>query len=467
MSQQTIPSDKQRVLTGQENTLVCRITQDTKKAGAQEQTLQSLIESLIEEYNFEVEDMAQDVKLVYEDSETNTKKRIPANLVIYEEGRPHEQENIIRICIVQNEKTKHTDKRKGVGLLHDALGTIPGDESPENPGCEFGLWTNGADLFFYQKHYDDLAFEPIIEGLSDFPGKGEKLEDLDRPERQMLRVAAGESLLKTFKRCHDYIYGNQGKIKTAFGELLYVIFCKIYDERRRDICRERKESYRRKFYVGVKEPNKPAGQTEIAKRIKDLFNEVKHSEEYQDVFSGTEEISLNDRVVAYIATEMARYNFLEASVDTKGMAYEAIVSNTLKQERGQFFTPRNVIDLMVQMMDPGERDLVLDPACGSGGFLVRALEHVRYRIARELYPGETGMLFRDRANSDPDVLERARQYAGEKIFGFDFDEDLRKAARMNMVMSGDGHGNIYSFNSLFYPQGGDPDIGKARPEPEA
>ena len=55
----------------------------------------------------------------------------------------------------------------------------------------------------------------------------------------------------------------------------------------------------------------------------------------------------------------------------------------MKQERGQFFTPRNVIDLMVQMMDPGEQDLVLDPACGSGGFLVRALEHVRYRkVAR-------------------------------------------------------------------------------------
>ncbi|MCP4405869.1 MAG: hypothetical protein GY801_52305 [bacterium] len=123
----------QTVLTGQENSLICRITQESKKATAQETTLQSLIESLVEEYNFEPEDMARDVKLVYEDLETNKKKRIPANLVIHEEGQDHEQQNIIRICSVQPEKTKHTDSCKGVGLLHDAQGTISGDENPENP----------------------------------------------------------------------------------------------------------------------------------------------------------------------------------------------------------------------------------------------------------------------------------------------------------------------------------------------
>ncbi len=199
------------------------------------------------------------------------------------------------------------------------------------------------------------------------------------------------------------------------------------------------------------------GEAAIAKRIKGIFEEVKHSQEYSDVFTGNEEIALNDRVLSYIAMELSRYSFLEASVDTKGMAYEAIVSNTLKQERGQFFTPRNVIDLMVQMLDPGENDMVLDPACGSGGFLVRVLEHVRYKIAKELYPDEEGILLKDRANSDPKVLERARQYASDKIFGFDFDPDLKKAARMNIVIFGDGHGNIVSFNSLLYPKGADAD----------
>ncbi len=438
--------------------VICRITNDPKKATNQEKTIQDVIESLTEEYNFEIEDMERDLKLVYVDPDTGKKKRFTANLVIFNEGSPHTQENIIRICLVQNEKTKPTDKKKGTQLLEDMLGAVGGEQTPEQPGCEFGMWTNGADLHFLQKRYDEFEAEPMYEALSDFPGKGENLNDLDRPDRQMLRVAAGESLLKTFKRCHDYIYGNQGKIKTAFWELLNIIFCKIYDERRRDICRQERKTYRRRFWVGVKERNNPEGEAAIAKRIKGLFEEVKQSKEYGDVFTGSEEIALNDRVLSYIAMELSRYSFLEASVDTKGMAYEAIVSNTLKQERGQFFTPRNAIDLMVQMLNPGEQDMVLDPACGSGRFLVRVLEHVRYNIAKELYPDEDGILLKDRANSDLGVLERARHYAREKIFGFDFDPDLKKAARMNMVISGDGHGNIVSFNSLLYPKGADPDM---------
>ncbi len=143
------------------------------------------------------------------------------------------------------------------------------------------------------------------------------------------------------------------------------------------------------------------------------------------------------------------------------MAYESIVSNTLKQERGQFFTPRNIVKFMVEMMDPSENDIVLDPACGSGGFLVAVLDHVRHKIAQELYPGETGILLKDRHN-ESDVVERAKKYAEEKIYGIDFDEDLKKAARMNMVMAGDGHGNIYNFNSLEFPRGNEPDVIKFR-----
>ncbi len=107
---------------------------------------------------------------------------------------------------------------------------------------------------------------------------------------------------------------------------------------------------------------------------------------------------------------------------------------------------------MVEILDPDENDMVLDPACGNGGFLVVVLDHVRRKIARELFPDEEGVLLEDKVN-DPRVTERARKYAGEKLFGFDFDDELKKAARMNMVMSGDGHKSIFSLNSLEYPAG--------------
>ncbi len=436
-------------VSADENTLICILTGEQKKSTEKEKTLQQIIRTLTSEYNFDTENMARDYKITYTDPENGKKKKLNADLVIFDSSKSNEQENIIRICVVQTSKTKDTDGKSGLPLLENLLGAVE--------SCEFGLWTNSVSLYFLQKVFNPGEFEPTFEELSDFPGAGESLEDLDRPDRVMLRIAAGESLLSTFKRCHDYIYGNQGKIKTAFWELLNLIFCKIYDERRREICRKTAETYRRRFWVGVKERNTPEGQEAIAKRIKGLFEDVKSAEDYRGVFSGNEQIGLNNRVLAYIAGELSKYSFLEATVDAKGMAYESIVSNTLKQERGQFFTPRNIVKLMVEMMDPSENDIILDPACGSGGFLVATLDHVRNKIAQELYPRETGVLLKDRHN-EINVIERTKKYAKEKIYGIDFDDDLKKAARMNMVMAGDGHGSIYNFNSLEFPRGNEEDV---------
>ena len=117
---------------------------------------------------------------------------------------------------------------------------------------------------------------------------------------------------------------------------------------------------------------------------------------------------------------------------------------------------------MVQMLDPDENTRVLDPACGSGGFIVMVLDHVRRKITRQLYPDYSEAMIDAACNSD-EVNERVKEYAEKNIFGFDFDPDLRKAARMNMVMSGDGHANIFNINSLEYPNGQLPDVAKVGP----
>ena len=231
----------------------------------------------------------------------------------------------------------------------------------------------------------------------------------------------------------------------------------FYDEKRRYIDAKNGVSYRRKFWVGVKEMNTPEGQAAVATRIKGIFQELKDSETFKDVFDGNEMINLSDRGLAYVASELAKYSFLDATVDVKGTAYETIVSNTLKQEAGQFFTPRNIIKCMVEMLDPDQNTRVLDPACGSGGFLVMVLDHVRRKMTKNMYPDLEGPLLEAKYNS-PEIDDLVRDYASNMIFGFDFDPDLKKAARMNMVMSGDGHSNIYNINSLEYPGGSKPDV---------
>lgn len=245
--------------------------------------------------------------------------------------------------------------------------------------------------------------------------------------------------------------------KTAFWELLNLIFCKIYDEKRRYSDAKNGISYRRRFWVGVKERNTAEGCKEVADRIKGIFEDLKESHVFKDVFEGNEMIMLSDRGLAFVASEIAKYSFLDATVDVKGTAYETIVSNTLKQEAGQFFTPRNIIKCMVEMLDPDQNCRVLDPACGSGGFLVMVLDHVRRKITKQLYPDLDEVRLDAKANS-PEVDDLVRDYAEKMIFGFDFDPDLKKAARMNMVMAGDGHSNIYNINSLDYPQGDKPDV---------
>lgn len=437
-----------------ENEIVCLLTNKIVKVSDKETNLQYMIQMMSEEYGFPMEDMQRDFSFKYEDEE-GKRKTGKVTLAIFENGKEHVVENMIRaIVIAKDAKVKDTDKKSGVmATLSDIL---------TYTNCDFGCWTNGEDLKFIAEMHDEWGQVDICD-YTDFPSFGQSLEDLIlQGDKAMPRKPANESLVKTFKRCHDYIYGNEGMKKTAFWELLNLIFCKLYDEKRRFTEAKRGVSYRRKFWVGAMEQNTEEGKAAVAKRIKDLFAELKEDGSFNDVFDGNEQINLSDAGLAKVAAELSKYSFLDATVDVKGTAYETIVSNTLKQEAGQFFTPRNIIKCMVEMLDPDENTRVLDPACGSGGFLVMVLDHVRHKVVKRLYP-ELDELHLEAKLNTPEVNDLTREYAEKMIFGFDFDPDLKKAARMNMVMAGDGHSNIFNVNSLDYPHGDKPDVSKIAP----
>jgi type I restriction enzyme M protein len=413
------------VLEGQ---LVCALTGEQRTATAQEETLQSFVEQLHREYGIPIEQMARDIKIscVSEESGKQKKRTRTISIAVYA-GKNRDNVDIARAVIVTKPGIK-SDK-KAIDVLDEVLGNLSHEQV-------FGVWTNGTELAFRMRTFNKRTGEPEFTDLTDIPAPDETLEELESADRRPLRIASGDSLLRTFKRCHDYLYGNQNmRGDRAFWQILYLIFAKILDER----------SSRREFFVGATERNSDKGQLEISKRIKHLFERVK--QEYSDVFDGNEEIMLNARALSFIAAELSRYSFLSTDTDAKGTAYEAITSTTLKRERGQFFTPRNVIRMMVDMVDPQPGKKVLDPACGSGGFLVVALAHVRKAmLAKQGCPYPDQPVPRELKKVDPDI----RKYAGSCLYGVDVDPDLRKAARMNMVMNNDGHGNIFSFNSLEY-----------------
>lgn len=432
IEQEAEGNDQEVVPEGQ---LVCRLTNRHVTATDAEEKLQEFIEQLHREYRIEFDDMERDFRIPcqYTDSASNrTKQRNrTVSLAVFEAGEPHTVENVIRVAIIK------------LGAKADDTATALLDEILSNLSEEreqvFGVWTNGEVMSFRMREWD-RAGNPKATNLTDFPAPDETLADLEAADRRPLRVATKESLHRAFRRCHDYLYGNRSmRGDKAFWQLLYLIFCKIHDERQS----------RRLFFVGATEANKPDGQKAVADRIAELFEEVKTGKDspYKDVFEGEEKISLSPADVAYLAAELGRYDLLGTDTDAKGTAYEAITSTTLKRERGQFFTPRNVIRMMVEMLDPKKDQKVVDPACGSGGFLVVVMAHLRRQFLVE-----SGLTPEQAAHPTPRELKKVeakmREYARRCLYGIDVDADLRKAARMNMVMNDDGHGNIFNFNSL-------------------
>ena len=211
-----------------DNQVLCLLTSEAKKATSAEVNLQSVVRMLNEEYGFDLDDMERDFKIEFVDPDTGKAKKQKVELVVFEKGKTHIQDTIIRICIIQDDKIKENDNKKGLtATLENAMAAIP--------SCYFGLWANGSSYHFLQKEDDAIGYDFDFTDLSDFPGEGETLADIDRADRSYSRKPANDSLIKVFKRAHDYIYGNEGRKKDAFWQLLNLIFCKLYDEKRRFI----------------------------------------------------------------------------------------------------------------------------------------------------------------------------------------------------------------------------------------
>jgi type I restriction enzyme M protein len=234
----------------------------------------------------------------------------------------------------------------------------------------------------------------------------------------------------------------------AFFELLKVIFCKIEDERNIPNPLE--------FYVTSSERSNPDGQLTVKKRISKIFERVK--KRHNKIFEHNDEIGLSPRSLAYIVSELQSYSLLNTHIDIKGKAYEELVGANLRGDRGEFFTPRNVMHMTVEMLSPKSTEKILDPACGTGGFLVIAMNNVIKELEKQM----EAVFGKPRPEWNHDEYrmfqDKISDVASSNFFGFDINPDLVKATKMNMVMNNDGSGNIFRINSLLPPHEWSSDI---------
>jgi type I restriction enzyme M protein len=349
-------------------------------------------------------------------------------LVVY---HPEKKENEIYILIhIAPPKADHTAKSGGTSELEQCL--------VETKSAEFACWTNGIDVFYFQKK--KKQFESDVFPVNDFPSRGQDASSIFTTDRTRLRVATGNNLLYAFKRCHDYIHGNQGGSKeTIFWEFLKILFAKIEDEN---------QEGRPQFAIRTAdERNTKAGMQLVKERVEKLYKDVRKKADYKGLFDQqTEGIFFNPEVIAYLVSQLEKYDFIHSSVDVKGIAYETIVGPTLEGHKGEFFTPRNVVKMTVKMLNPSPGDRIYDPACGTGGFIVMAFNYVSEKL-RQLHKDKWRNPAKPTASEEKKLFEAIHE-SGKSIFGTDFNPNLVKTAQMNMIMNNDGRGGLYSVNAL-------------------
>jgi type I restriction enzyme M protein len=396
----------------------------------EEYVRQEIEKSLVREYQYPRDEIAVEFSIRH----GRARRRI--DLAIFPEGEPHRQETIWAIIECKASDVPANHKTEGIEQLKSYLSACL--------NAEFGMWTNGQERYCCRKV--KLRERHDFVEITDLPVKGKTLEEAERPTLASLKVASSDALLFTFRRCHNYIAGNQGLQKPeAFWELLKLIFCKIMDERAAEL----------QFYATSQERQGLNGQLKVKTRIDKLFLEVR--QKYSSIFKQNDAIDLEPRVLAYAVSQLQPYSLLDSEVDVKGKAYEEIVGSNLRGDRGEFFTPRNICMMGVQMLDPGPQQVILDPACGTGGFLVVALNHVMRKIRKS-----EQKRWRNPENPSErelsELFRRIQEYASDNIIGLDLNPNLVKAAKMNMVMNNDGSGGLYQANSLARPVTWKPDL---------
>lgn len=242
----------------------------------------------------------------------------------------------------------------------------------------------------------------------------------DKDKKNSLKIVSREELIATLEKCHQTVWqGGKLNPSDAFDEVSKILFCKLKDEKNTKL----NEFY--KFQIGTHEESK-----EVSNRIHKIYEEGKKID--ANVFS--EDIKLDDEIIYKTVEHLQGININDTDLDSKGIAFERFMGDFFKGKMGQYFTPRNIVYFCVQMLNISEYERVLDPACGSGGFLLHAMDTVRKNAEKDFYGDE--------------IRSHWHDFASQRLFGIEINEQIARVCKMNMIIHDDGHTNVISADTL-------------------
>lgn len=338
-----------------------------------------------------------------------------ADIAIMDKDRP-----MVPYIIVELKKPKLSDGKEQLKSYCNAT------------GAPIGVWTNGEQISYYNRK-DPNYFEPITnipkasEKISDIINEKFTYEDLKKVDRISLQKRSLRSLIQEME---DEVLASAGV--DSFEEIFKLIFAKLYDEL---VCERDSSAY-------LKFRNSGDTDFELKSKIQELFDDAKKM--WPGIFSDESKILLSPSHLAVCVSTLQDIKLFNNNLDVVDDAFEYLMSKAQKGEKGQYFTPRYVIEMCVKMMNPSVKDLIIDTACGSSGFTVHSIFKVWKDIRREKgLPEGEGFTAAQR-------IPEETNFVRDNVFAIDFDEKTVRVARTLNLIAGDGQTNVLHLNTLDY-----------------
>jgi type I restriction enzyme M protein len=340
-----------------------------------------------------------------------------------------------------------------------------GESYTRASGCEFFIATN-------TRHTAVFRLLPGLPGghvaINEIPkatdwGNAKRLKEIKESLRAFNRKEFQDLLFVCHSILRDVHKMDPGR---AFDTISKILFIKMYVER---------SGLHGTFTLDYLDKRAASRMSNDPQVHDGLFELTKDFYKADELFTAADKLDISEATFRRIVKELERFDLAKTGDDIKGLAFERFLGTTFRGELGQFFTPRPVVDFMVDLLDPGEGELVCDPAAGSGGFLIRAFEHVRALIQQDIQAKKDAERARIEALKLPEEEEdrqiesafaalnqellpsgadnkpintRVGRLAWQCIYGTDAEPRAARTAKMNMVMHGDGHGGIHYHDGL-------------------
>lgn len=299
-------------------------------------------------------------------------------------------------------------------------------------GSTMAVWTNGSQVSYFHRK-DPNYFEPI----PNIPISDKSLKDIlqvDFTFDNLIEI----DILKTQKKSlkdiildmEDEVLANAGV--DVFEEVFKLVFIKLFDELEGARDKSKNLEFR----------NYGESDSELKQKIENIFNKAK--KRWEGVFSNDEKIKLSPSHLSVCISSLESVKLFNSNLEVIDDAFEYLVNKSAKSEKGQYFTPRYVIDMCVKMLNPKKYESMIDPASGSCGFPIHTCFYVWKQIYKEKGI-EASHLF-----TAEDKIPECKDYVRENIFGIDFDEKSVRVSKMLNLIAGDGHSNVLYLNSIDY-----------------